>query len=277
MDNRIPPYSVLMSVYAKEKPEYLKCSIQSMLDQTVPADEFVLVEDGPLPDELKSVIAGFVKDNPGLFHIISLPKNMGLGSALARGIQECRNEFIARMDSDDYSVPERCEKELDCFLKEPNLDMVACNVKEFKEDLSDVTTCRIMPETQDEIIRYSRRRCPLIHPTVIYKKSAVLRSGNYRQIRCEDYDLFLRMLQNNCQCYNLQEFLLYFRINRGSYERRGGMKYMKTMISFRKDMYRHGLCSIGDFLISAGAQCIVCLLPGSVRGALYRNLLRNKV
>ena len=110
--NRYMKYSVLMSVYAKEKEEYLRQSIDSMLNQTVKPEQFVLVEDGPLGDDLRDCIGEYVALYSQMFTVIPLAENVGLGRALDIGLEHCRNELVARMDSDDISMPDRCEKEI---------------------------------------------------------------------------------------------------------------------------------------------------------------------
>lgn len=272
-----PRYSALMSVYTKDKTEYLEFSIQSMLDQTVPPSEFVLVKDGPISAELSHVIQKFEDSNPSLFHVVALPQNVGLGPALAIGVKECHNELVARMDSDDYSVPERCQKELDCFLKDPHLDAVGCNVNEFIDDVGTVTAHRVVPECHKEIYKFAKRRCPLIHPTIIFKKSAVLQCGNYQNIRlCEDYDLLVRMLKHGSKFYNVQQYLFYVRVDKEVYKRRGGVCYAQTMVSFKRGMYRTGFSSFQDFFISAGGHLLVCLMPNVLRGLFYKAFLRKR-
>lgn len=275
MDCNYPKYSVLMSVYAKENPEYLKLSIQSMLDQTVPPDEFVLVEDGPLPAKLINVIDGFVKDNPELFKIVLLSQNKGLGPALAAGIQVCKNELIARMDSDDYSDPRRCEKELDCFINHPDLDIVGCYEAEFQDTITNVIAVHKVPEKSEEINTFMHRRCAILHPTVIYRKSAVLSCGNYHSVPLyEDYDLFIRMVRNHSKGYNLQEPLYFIRIGDDFFKRRGGFHYMKTVVTFKRKQYKEGFFSFRDYMISAWGQAFVCLLPNSLRTMFYKKFLR---
>ena len=95
-------YSVLMSVYHKEKAEFFKLAINSMLSQTVPPDEFVLICDGPLTEQLDAVIEAFCGQYPSLFKVIRLEKNMGLGIALGIGLQECSNELVARMVTEGF-------------------------------------------------------------------------------------------------------------------------------------------------------------------------------
>lgn len=275
MDRNYPKYSVLMSVYAKEKPEYLKLSIQSMLDQTIPPDEFILVEDGSLPSKLKNVIEGFVKVNSELFHIVPLPENVGLGPALAVGIQQCRNELIARMDSDDYSDPKRCEKELDCFINHPDLDVVGCYEAEFQDIITNIVAIHKVPETLEAINTLMHRRCAILHPTVIYRKSAVLSCGNYQSVPLyEDYDLFIRMLENRSEAYNVQKPLYFIRISDDFFKRRGGLRYLRTVVTFKRKQYKAGYFSFRDYVISAGGQAFVCLLPNSLRVLFYKKFLR---
>lgn len=271
-----PNYSVLMSVYIKENPEYLKQSIQSMLDQTVEPSEFIIIKDGPLTDALNDVLSGYLTRYPYLFRCIALKENMGLGPALALGVTECRNAFIARMDSDDISDPKRCEILLDVFRDDPVLDVVGCFENEFIDSISNVVSVHKVPETHHEITRFMRRRCPIMHPTVIFKRSAVLACGNYRSVPYfEDYDLFLRMIWNHSKCYNVQKPLYYLRVCDDFYRRRGGFKYMKTEIAFKKDKYKRGLISLNDYIISAGSQAVVSLMPNKLRSLVYLKLLRR--
>lgn len=270
-------YSVLMSVYYKEKPQWLQYSIDSMLNQTVKPSEFVLVEDGPLTKELDEVINSFVKKNKDLFNIIKLEKNVGLGPALQKGINECKNEFIARMDSDDYSVPRRIERQFKIFEKYPELDLVGTNVDEFEGSIENVNCHVILPEFQKDIYKFSKRRCPFRHPTLLYKKSAVLKAGNYRKFYlCEDYDLYVRMLRSGCKCYNIQEPLVFMRIGKDFYKRRGGWKYMNTILRFKNEQLRNGYFSFSDYIKSTIPHIIVCLMPNNLRDYVYRNLLRKK-
>ena len=113
MDN----YSVLMSVYHGEKPKYLRQSIESIFAQTIPTNDFVLICDGPLTEELDLVIQEMYDAHPDVFRVIRLEVNQGLCNALNYGLVECRNELIARMDSDDVAFANRCELQLEKFQK----------------------------------------------------------------------------------------------------------------------------------------------------------------
>jgi len=269
-------YSVLMSVYYKEQPDWLKISIDSMLNQTVRADEFIIIKDGFLTPELNSVLYEYTDKYPKLFKIIGLEKNVGLGPALAIGISNSKNELIARMDSDDYSIPKRCELQLKVLESNPKLAAVGSYEIEFENSLDNIISIHCVPETSKDIFNFMKRRCALLHPTVMYKKSAVLSCGNYHDMRLyEDYDLFTRLvMENKEECYNIQKGLYYIRTSDQFFKRRGGWSYMKTMLSFKKRQYKNGYMSLKDFIVSAGGQAVVCLLPNNVRKWFYLKFLR---
>lgn len=270
-------YTVLMSVYYKEKPEYLSLSIESMLNQTVKPDEFIIVKDGPLTTELDEVINNFVTAYPKMFNIIVNETNLGLGPALAKGIENSKNELIARMDSDDYVVSTRCEKQLEKFREDPKLGMVGSYEAEFVDTVDNVISIHRVPSENDEIERFMHRRCSVLHPTVMYKKSAVLKSGNYQSVLLyEDYDLFARMvLEYHIKSYNIPEPLYYTRTSEDFFKRRGGIKYAKTVLKFKWGQYRKGYMSSMDFCISGLGQAFVCVLPNSLRKSFYMKFLRK--
>lgn len=270
-------YTVLMSVYFKEKPEYLSSSIESMLNQTVMPDEFIIVKDGPLTPELDEVIDFFMRNHPELFIVISNDVNLGLGPSLAKGIEASKNELIARMDSDDYAVSTRCEKQLDIFMADSELGMVGSYEAEFVGDIDNVISVHKVPTENDEIEKFMRRRCSILHPTVMYKKSAVLKSGNYHSVLLyEDYDLFSRMvLEHHIKCYNIPESLYYIRTSEDFFKRRGGIRYAKTVLKFKWGQYKKGYMSLTDFCISGLGQVFVCVLPNSLRKSFYMNFLRK--
>lgn len=276
-EKKYPKYSVLMSVYYKENPNWLDYSIDSMMKQTVQCDEFVLVEDGNLTEELDEVIEKYEKMYPEIFKIVKIPQNGGLGPALKLGIENCKNEYIARMDSDDYSVPDRIQKQFEIFEQDPKLGLVGSNVEEFYDSINNISCHVILPETQEEIYKFSKKRCPFRHPSLLYKKNSVLKANNYREFYlCEDYDLYVRMLSTGCKCYNIQEPLVYMRIGKDFYKRRGGWKYMKTILKFKNEQLKTGYFSFYDYIRSTIPHVIVCLMPNSLRDWVYRNLLRKR-
>ena len=269
-------YSVLMSVYYKENPVWFKESIESILNQTVKTNDFVLIEDGPLTEELENIVLEYQKKYLKLFNVVRLKENVGLGHALAVGIEKCKNEFIARMDSDDISVPDRCEKELKMFNKQNELDMVGSNIIEFTDNIENALAYRKLPESDSEIKKYMRRRNPFGHPSVMFRKSKVLEAGNYRPYYlCEDYDMWIRMSKINSKFYNIQEVLVYMRIGKDFYKRRGGIKYLKSILKFKNEQYKNGFYSFKDYIITAGTSTVICLMPNFIRDIFYKKFLRK--
>lgn len=265
-----PPYSVLMSVYHKEEPAFLKEAIESMLSQTVQTDNFVLVCDGALTEELDKTIAAYEEK----LHIIRLPNNKGLAYALNIGIKQCKNELIARMDSDDISMPHRCEQELSLFEADSDLAIVSGTLLEFSQTPDHTTGERRLPSKNEDIVKYSHRRCPFNHPAVMFRKSEVERAGGYQTTyRMEDYDLWIRMLQQGSKAANITEPILYMRTLPDMYMRRGGRQYAVNMLKLRWSIYQRGWSSLGDFAVSALPQAVICVLPNGVRKLIYTKLL----
>ncbi len=267
-------YSVLMSVYIKEKPENLRRSIESMLAQSVPPSDFVLVCDGILSDVLYSVISDF-SGRYSFINVIQLETSGGLGNALNHGLGFCKNDIVARMDSDDIAMPDRMKRQLKA-LAVHEADIVSAAVEEFKDTPGDTGVFRILPETHNEIIEFSRRRNPFNHPCTVFRKQRVYMAGGYIETKWfEDYYLWLRMLDSGCIGYNLPEPVLYMRSGREMYKRRGGLKYVSAALKFRKKMYNERFCGLFDFLYACTAHIISGIIPGRLRMILYSRLLRK--
>ena len=270
-------YSVLMPVYEKERPEYLKESIESMLDQTVFPDQFVLVKDGPLTDELEKIIADFVKAHKDLFTIVTLSRNSGLGVALDEGLKHCRNELVARMDSDDISLPNRCERQLKLYGKRPELSIVSGNIGEFENDPEHIIAIRDVPEKQKEIMKRMRRRSAFNHPAVMFRKSEVIRCGGYGTLRRkQDHVLFSHMLHSGCEAYNIQDVVLLFRANKSSVSRKVSSENVRNYILAQKINYKRRECSLFDFLYVCLTQTAAMILPESVTDFFRVLLFRNR-
>lgn len=268
-------YSVLMSVYYKEKPEYLKEAIDSILNQTVKTDDFVIVCDGPLTEGLDKVIADYVKTYSGLFTVYRLSRNMGLAKALNNGILQCKNELIARMDSDDISAPDRIEKQI-AAINEKKADIVGANIIEFVGNINNTGNSRIVPENNEDIITFAKKRSPFNHPTIMYKKSAVIAAGFYEDYRFfEDYNLWATMLNMGYKGYNIQENLLYMRGGEEMYKRRGGFSYVGCIYRFKKHLKKIGFIGEKDFLVGVLGHAVVSIIPNGIREKIYSKLLRK--
>lgn len=267
-------FSVLISVYNKENPDFLEESLNSLLKQTILPTQIVLVKDGPLTPELDNVIQSFsIKYEP--IKIITLPINNGLGNALNIGLQACDYDLIARMDSDDISHPSRFHDQLEIFAKYQNIDVVGAWIEEFEGTISNVLSVKKLPEQTEDIFNYARRRCPINHPVVMFRKSAVLAAGGYQHFPLfEDYFLWARMLKSGFKFYNIQRSLLYFRISSDVFKRRGGFKYAMTEIKLQKLFLSIGFINKWIFINNITIRFIMRIIPNSFRGWIYRHILR---
>ncbi len=268
-------FSVLMSVYIKENPDYLRQSLDSILNQTVLPTQIVLVEDGPLTEELDQVIAEYKEKVPFL-KLVPLKENVGLGKALNIGLEQCDYPLVARMDTDDIAVSTRFAEELKAFQTDPALSICGCHELEFDGDVTNVISKKAVPLTHEEIYEYAKKRNPFNHPTVMYKKQAVLDAGSYQHaMGFEDYYLWARMLMNGAKGRNLDQYLLYFRTGGDMFRRRGGWKYLKSAVAVKKKIHKLGLSSYGDYLSSSMAHVAVSLMPNGLRSFVYKKFLRK--
>ena len=270
-------YSVLMSVYYRENAEYLRTAMDSIWDQTIPTDDFVLVCDGPLNEGLDVVIEVMEKKHPDMLHVVRLEKNGGLGNALNEGIKHCKHELVARMDSDDISRLDRCERQLKVFQEHPDISVVSGIVEEFTTPTDQIEARRVPPETQNEIVQFAKKRNPFNHPCVMYKKSAVEAAGGYQDFYLlEDYFLWIRMLQKGSQGYNLQEPLLWMRAGSDMYKRRAGWKYAKSQKALFKYMKGSGFISGSQYMQSVVVRTASSLMPNWLREFMFKTVMRKK-
>ncbi|WP_121639072.1 glycosyltransferase [Virgibacillus sp. Bac330] len=270
-------YSVLMSVYYKENPIFLKDSINSMLEQTIPPDEIVLVKDGDLTNELDEMIYSFKSEYPNLLSVVSLPQNIGLGLALNEGLKKCRNEFVARMDTDDISKKNRCELQLEKFHSNEDLSIVGSHIDEFYENPNNVNSSRQVPIKHKDILKFSRRRNPFNHPTVMYKKTEVLACGGYGDFRRnQDLDLFVRMLNKGYKAENIDSSLVLFRANKDNLIRRKSWVKIKSYVSMIYGFWKKGYSSIFDLIIVVVSQAIIFIAPLKFLEWISNKFLRKK-
>ena len=267
--------SVLMSVYVKEKPEYLRECFESLLGQTVAAKEWVVVEDGPLTKELYAVLDEYENNYPGLIKRVPLLKNMGLGLALREGVQNCTHEMIARMDTDDICVSERFEKQLKEFEIDDTLDICGSHIIEFEDNIHNILSKREVPLLNEDIIKYQRRRSAYNHMTVMFKKKTVLKSGNYEHAPLmEDDMLWTRLILAGAKGKNIDDYLVYARTGLAMIGRRGGYSYFKKYKASRKKVYQLGLATYWDYIYTLIVQFVVALCPATIRKIIFTKALR---
>lgn len=212
-------FSVLMSLYSKEKPDYLDTALKSVFDQTVAPDQVVLVIDGPIGTELTEIVKHYQEEYPSL-DVYPQEKNQGLSTALNIGLEKCRHKIVFRMDTDDVCYKNRFERTLQEYQKYPDLELVGSFATMIDEDGKELNGMSA-PISQDDIYR-KVWTCPFIHPTVSFKKSALLRAGSYNPNsgpRQDDYELWFRCVEHGLKCRNIDEPLLYYRFFKDSIKR----------------------------------------------------------
>lgn len=263
-----------MPVYNKENPDYFRTALDSIWHrQTLKPNEIVVVKDGPLTDALDLVLNKFSEIAP--VKIVALKHNVGIGEALSRGVLECSYEYIARMDSDDVAFPERFEKQMWYLKQHPKVGILSSWIDEFIDDTTNVVSTRKVPEKHAEIVHQLKSRSPFNHPAVVFKKEAVIKSGNYRPYYLkEDVYLWLRLFSNNIIFANINESLLFFRTSKDTYKRRGGVKYAQSEFNLLRYGYKIHLTNGFEFLFYTALIIPIRLAPTSIRAFIYTKILR---
>lgn len=269
-------FSILMSLYIKERPEFLRESLESVFSQTLMPDEVVMVLDGPITEELKEVVNEYSGKYPQL-KIVALSKNQGLGNALNEGLKHCSNELVARMDTDDVCFPNRFEKQIRYMVDHPQTDICGSWVDEFENSTEEVISTRQVPENNTDIASFIKGRNPFNHPSVMFRKSAVLKAGGYKHFHLlEDWYLWARMFASGANMHNIQQSLLYFRTSKDMMKRRGGIKYAQSCKALFKSFLKLGIIDKKDYLIYSSIKYLVAIMPNKLRSFIYSTFLRSK-
>ena len=268
------PFSVLISIYKNERPDWFREALESMFAQTIQPDEIVLVKDGPLTPELEDVLSEYYSKYP-IFRFVVNETNIGLGLALQKGVLACKNEIIARMDTDDIIPPCRFEKQL--AKMEEGYDVVSCWSQLFIGDRSNVIAVKTRPEDHDGIVRLAHRRSPICHAAAFMRKSAVLKAGNYQHRQYyEDYNLWVRMIQAGAKFYNVQEVLYEVRTTEDQLKRRGGWSYLKRELKYLREFYDMGFYTWKDLLINSNIRIATRLMPQKLRTSVFKKIWNHK-
>ncbi|HYE09812.1 MAG TPA: glycosyltransferase [Patescibacteria group bacterium] len=270
-------FSVSMCVYENDNPVHFKEALESVINQTKKPDEIVLVIDGPIPGSIDQVIRNY--ENEVFFKVIRLPKNVGHGNARRIGLKNCSNELIALMDADDISVPDRFEKQVKCFEQNEDISIVGGNIKEFINSVDKIVGIREVPQNDDEIKEYLKKRCPFNQVTVMFKRSLVEAAGNYIDwYNEEDYYLWIRMYQNGAVFKNLNDTLVLVRVGTEMYQRRGGWKYFMSEAKLQNYMKNHGIINFSTFTYNVLIRFILqVLMSNKIRGYIFKKFARKKV
>lgn len=269
-----PDFSVLLPTYDGDNADELDKAVSSVLNQTIQPNEVVIVQDGPVNPIIAERLEKW--NSCSLITIHRLENNQGLGGALKKGVRQSSNPLVARMDSDDICVNDRFERQLTIFKNDPTVDVVGGCIGEFETDPTDISLIRRVPIDHDNIVRTARRRSPMNHGTVMFKKQAVLNAGNYKKVdRMEDYGLWVRMIQNGSKFRNVPQILVKVRAGEEMYRRRGGIEYAKEEIRLQWDFYQWGFTSPLDLLINVTSRAGLRLIPNKLRAKLYHTFARE--
>lgn len=268
-------FSVLMPVCSKEKPEYLKEAIGSIINQTVRPNQLVVVKDGELSKELNKIIEIYQNQYPEVIDILELKKQNSLGMVLNEGIKVCKNSYIARMDSDDVARRDRFEKQLKYLQEHPDIDVLGGYIEEYDQDMKKAGSLRKVPLTQKEIYKRIIRQNPFNHSAVILKKKSVLEIEGYKDCQLEDYDLWIRMRLKNMKIANLPDVLVNYRTSLDMYKRRTGLEYLKGIIKIEKLLLKNRLINRFQYLKNVLARTILAFVPAKIKMFLYPKVIRK--
>lgn len=271
-----PPFSVAMCVYYKDNPDHFILAFESIINQSVPPNEYVLVVDGPVPEALESAITSF--ESKVQIKIIRILKNQGHGYARRICLEQCTNELIALMDADDISVLDRFEKQLKIFSLDSRISIVGGNISEFIDEPTNVIGFRNVPTSNTDIKRYMKTRCPMNQVTVMFKKSDVDRVGGYIDWYCEeDYYLWLRLMIDGCEFSNIDDVLVKVRVGKEMYQRRGGWKYFISEVKLQDFMIKQKIISVPLYIVNIFKRFVIqVLMPNRVRGWMFQKFAREK-
>ncbi len=272
------PFSVLISVYKNDNPDDFRVAIESVtIQQTVKPDEVFIYVDGPVPKALANMIKQLEEEIPTIFVHWEV-KNKGLGKALQYGMEHVKYELVARMDADDISVPDRFECQLRMFEEDQNLSVASGHVVDFIDSLENIRGKRLVPIGSDTCMQYLKKRDAVNHPAVMFRKSEVLRAGNYQDWYLnEDSYLWLRMYLIGCKFNNIDKILVYMRSGERQYMRRGGWKYFKSEAGLQKLRLKYGIISLPRYVFNMTVHFTVkVLMPNKLRSYFFQRLLRKR-
>lgn len=265
-------FTVLLSVYYKESPLYLSQSLSSIWDdQYQKPGQIVLVKDGPLTLDLNAVIDDWVIKIGDIITVVDLPNNIGLAGALNKGLQCCRFDLVARMDTDDIAVPERFKLQIEFMNAHSEVAVSSGFIEEWNIDFTAKVSSRYLPLAHNEIVEFAKLRSPISHPASIFRKSVILDVGGYEDIYPEDHLLWIRVIQKGYKLANIPDVLLRMRTGEEFVARRG-YNFLKGELASYWVMYRSGFLSIGEYIKASILRSLVRLAPKFVKLWLYKNM-----
>lgn len=270
-------FSVLMSVYYKEEPEYFKNALKSILiDQIRKPDEFVLICDGPLTDELNQIISRCKMKFPKIFKVYRLKENKGLGKALKAGLFKCSYDIVARADSDDICSPERFQVQLAFLEHYKDIAVISSYIDEFYDDWRKPCRYKEVPLIHEEIVKMAKYRNPINHMAVMFRKNAIVSIGSYRHVPyIEDYDLWIRGIVKGYRFANINQYLVHARIGNGMVKRRGNKEQVRSWGTVNKFMLENKMINHVEYYRNMISVTIFVYMLSEMKEWTYKLFLRK--
>lgn len=265
--------AVLLPVYKKDSVTYLREAVESIYGQTYQDFLLYIGVDGPIGDDLKGYLAQ-VEVHPKT-KVIWFEENRGLACVLNDLLDICFKggfEYIARMDADDISLPERFEKQQKYLQEHPEIDVVGGAIEEIDEK-GQLRGKRVQyPLTHNDCRKFFRYRDPFAHPAVMFRASFFNKVPGYRNEYRKNQDTMLWFdgFMNGCVFANLPDTVLHFRVTDDFYKsRRGGWQRAKKMLVDRFMINRSLHYDITAYLFSF-SMLTMTIMPASIKKLLYR-------
>ncbi len=268
--------SVLMSVYKNDIPQNVKIAVDSVMNQTLKPKQIVMVVDGPVPDDLKDMLISLEKEYD-IYENIWLKENLGTGGALEHNWERCKYKYVAKMDSDDISVPDRFEKQIKFLKEHPEIDVVGSNGQEFYSEIKNLAGIKKVPETHEEIVKFMKGRSPFCNMSLMMKREIIEKAGGFKPwFYAEDYYLYIRMYLAGAKFHNLQENLVYIRIDKNTFSRRHGLKYYKSIKGLLKIMYKNHMIGFFRYTKEKIIRFVGhVMVPKKMKNFMWRKFLRG--
>lgn len=279
VQHKTKDFSVLICVYAGDSASYLHTALSSIaINQTILPTEIVLVIDGPIDSKLIEAIAAVQDQSAVPFKIIQEDENRGLAYALNCGLKHCSYEWVARMDADDISLPNRFEVAQNFINANPEIDIFGTQIVETdfndNEPAAQQGKLRRVPLSHSEIRKQLKFRNPLNHPSVFFRAAIVRDEGGYPLHYPEDYFLWITLIRAGYRFANLPETSVYMRINEAFFERRGLDMFLGEARLYLM-LWRHKEISLIRCISCCLIRALVRLCGKSIAKMTYRLSRRN--
>ncbi|MFM6994743.1 MAG: glycosyltransferase [Sediminibacterium sp.] len=266
--------SVLMSVYAKDNPFYLDRAIKSIsFDQIKKPSEIIIVVDGPVGSGIKIVLENWKNNlDEDFLKLVYSPKNLGLASSLNLGFKFSTGDFIARMDSDDVSMPNRFLDQY-YYLMNNSVDIIGGQIIEFGSNIENQISIRRLPIFHIDLVNFMKFRSPFSHPSIMFRRNVFIDIGGYdSRYFPEDYEFFVRAYMAGFIFHNLESNVLWFRLGENYEEtlkRRWGHEYFKRELALYWHFYKIDYFSLFDFFTVSILKLPLRLLPFRIFKYIY--------